>query len=310
VLPRIRIAIVCVGWLVVGCFGPEYLEPAEGGRDFAHQGEYEGAGHGAQVIARGRGEFAATLHEGGLPGAGATGEPLQAIGRDDGDTVRFTGDFDAELREGTLRVQTAEGETHLMRRVQRESPTLGAAAPDGAVVLFGDGDLSAFSEAKLDPRGFLAAGATTRETFGSFTLHVEFRLPFMPEATGQWRGNSGVYLQNRYEIQVLDSFGLAGEANECGAIYEQRRPDVNMAFPPLSWQTYDIDFTAARFDASGAKVAPAVVTVRHNGVPIHEGVELTGPTGQGDPEGPTPGPLLFQDHWNPVVYRNLWLVPR
>ncbi|MEN8161768.1 MAG: DUF1080 domain-containing protein, partial [Myxococcota bacterium] len=264
-----------------------------------------------QVVARGDGRFEAALHAGGLPGAGASGDaPLRAVGHDGGETVAFTGDFEAELRDGTLLVQSAEGESYLMRRVIRQSSTLAAKPPEGAVVLFGEGDLSAFAEAKLDPRGFLAAGARTREAFGSFTLHLEFRLPFMPEATGQWRGNSGVYLQNRYEIQVLDSFGLAGETNECGAIYEQRAPDVNMAFPPLSWQTYDVDFTAAEFDESGDRTAPAVVTVRHNGVVVHDRVELEGPTGQGDPESPEPGPLLFQDHWNPVVYRNIWLVPR
>ncbi len=295
----------------VGCFGPEYLEPADGGRDFALQGEYAGPGHGAQVVARGGGRFEAVLFAGGLPGEGATREaPLRAEGRDDGDGVTLTGDFDGALRDGTLRAQRPGGESVVLRRVLRESPTLGAPAPAGAVVLFGDGDLAAFAKAELDPRGFLAAGARTRDAFGSFTLHLEFRVPFMPEATGQLRGNSGVYLQNRYEIQVLDSFGLAGETNECGAIYEQRAPDVNMAFPPLSWQTYDIEFTAARFDASGAKTAPALVTVRHNGVVIHDQVALQGPTGQGDPESPAPGPLLFQDHWNPVVYRNLWLVPR
>jgi hypothetical protein len=304
-------ALAGIGLVGLACFGPEILEPSAGGRDFALQGEYEGSGHGAQVVARGDGQFVAVLFRGGLPGAGASSaDPLRDEGRDAGDTVTLTGDFDAALREGTLRVETAGGESLLLRRVLRTSPTLGAEPPEDALVLFGDGDLAAFAEAGLDPRGVLAAGARTRDAFGSFTLHLEFRLPFMPEAEGQWRGNSGVYLQNRYEIQVLDSFGLRGENNECGAIYEQRAPDVNMAFPPLSWQTYDIDFTAARFDAGGQKTAPAVVTVRHNGVAIHEDVELSGPTGQGDPEGPAPGPLLFQDHWNPVVYRNVWLVPR
>jgi len=198
----------------------------------------------------------------------------------------------------------------VLRRAERESPTLGAPPPPGAVVLFDGTDTAAFAEGSLDPRGFLAAGARTRERFGSFQLHLEFRVPFMPEASGQLRGNSGVYLQGRYEIQVLDSFGLAGESNECGAIYEQRAPTVNMSFPPLVWQTYDIEFEAARFDPSGAKTADALVSVRHNGVVIHERVALAGPTGRGEPEGEGPGPLLFQDHWNPVVYRNLWLVPR
>jgi hypothetical protein len=305
------LVVAAFGLAGLACFGPEILEPSDGGRDFALQGEYEGSGHGAQVVARGGGRFAAVLFTGGLPGAGASpGDPLRAEGRDDGDVVTLTGHFDAALRDGTLRVETASGESLLLRRVLRTSPTLGAKPPAGAVVLFADGDLSAFAEAELDPRGVLAAGARTQGAFGSFTLHLEFRLPFMPEAEGQWRGNSGVYLQNRYEIQVLDSFGLRGEANECGAIYEQRAPSVNMSFPPLSWQTYDIDFTAARFDANGTRTEPALVTVRHNGVLIHDGVAFSGPTGQGDPESPEAGPLLFQDHWNPVVYRNIWLVPR
>ena len=297
----------------LGCSGPEYLEPEQGGRDYQLQGEYANEAFGAQVIAAGGGRFDAVLHEGGLPGAGAKpheGPLPAATGRDDGDTLTLTGDFDGALRDGTLRVETAGGEVAVLRRVERASPTLGAAPPAGAVVLFADADLGAFAEGELDPRGFLAAGALTRERFGSFALHLEFRTPFMPDASGQWRGNSGVYLQNRYEIQVLDSFGLAPEPNECGAIYEQRAPDRNMSFPPLAWQTYDIAFTAAGFDASGARTSPAVVTVRHNGVVIHDKVPLAGPTGRGDPESSEPGPLLFQDHWNPVVYRNVWLLPR
>jgi hypothetical protein len=194
--------------------------------------------------------------------------------------------------------------------VERASPTLGAPPPPGAVVLFDGHGTKAFAEGAPDPRGFLAAGARTREAFGSFRLHLEFRTPFMPDARGQFRGNSGLYLQGRYEIQVLDSFGLESANNECGAIYEQHAPAVNMSFPPLVWQTYDIDFEAAKFDASGQKTADAVVTVRHNGVLIHDGVAISGPTGRGEPEGPEPGPLLLQDHWNPVVYRNIWLVPR
>ena len=309
---RVRelILVLCLS-VTAGCFGPEHLEPEEGGRDYQLQGEYTNESFGAQVIARGHGRFLAVLHEGGLPGAGAApGLPTTATGRDDGKAVALTGDFDGTLKDGTLRVKTARGESAVLRRIERESPTLGAAPPAGAVVLFGAPDLGAFAEGKLDPRGFLAAGARTKERFGSFTLHLEFRTPFMPDARGQFRGNSGVYLQDRYEIQVLDSFGLSGEKDECGAIYEQRAPDLNMTFPPLAWQTYDIDFSAARFDEKGAKTSPAKVTVRQNGVVIHDEVELTGPTGHGEPEGPEPGPLVLQDHWNPVVYRNLWLVPR
>jgi hypothetical protein len=262
-------------------------------------------------VAQGDGRFLALLQSGGLPGAGADERPpAQAAGRDDGDAVTLTGDFDGTLRDGTLRVRTADAKNALLRRVVRESPTLAAAPSPGAVVLFDGADVSAFAEGKLDPRGFLAAGARTHDAFGSFTLHLEFRTPFMPEASGQWRGNSGIYLQGRYEVQVLDSFGLAPEPDGCGAIYAQRPPDRNMSFPPLSWQTYDIDFRAAAFDPGGARTAPAVLTLRHNGVVVHDAVELGGPTGRGEPEGPEPGPLLFQDHWNPVVYRNIWLVPQ
>jgi len=141
-------------------------------------------------------------------------------------------------------------------------------------------------------------------------LHVEFRLPFRPTAKGQSRANSGVYLQRRYEIQILDSFGLDPKNNDCGALYEQKAPSVNMCFAPLSWQTYDIDFTAARFDSTGKKTANARVTVIHNGVKIHDNAEIKGSTGNGRKEEDKPGAINLQNHGNPVHFRNLWLVER
>jgi len=141
-------------------------------------------------------------------------------------------------------------------------------------------------------------------------LHVEFLLPFMPTATGQARGNSGCYLQGRYEVQMLDSFGLAGEDNECGALYEIKAPDVNMCFPPLSWQTYDIDYTAARYEGD-KKAKNATITVKHNGQVIQQDVELPRATRAAPvAEGPEAGPVYLQDHGNPVRYRNIWLVEK
>ncbi len=157
----------------------------------------------------------------------------------------------------------------------------------------------------------LSAGTVSKQSFGDFSLHLEFCLPFSPKARGQDRGNSGVYLQNRYEVQVLDSFGLAGENNECGAIYRYRPPDVNMCFPPGAWQTYDIDFTAARFDENHQKIQDAVVSIKQNGVTIHDRVELEGVSPGGlAKEFPGSGPLLLQYHLAAVTYRNIWVVDR
>mgnify|MGYP001209492524 CR=1 FL=1 len=167
--------------------------------------------------------------------------------------------------------------------------------------LLGDGSM------EIGPK---AGSLVSKALFGDQRLHIEFRTPFMPEARGQGRGNSGVYLQGRYEVQVLDSYGLEGLDNECGGIYKVARPRVNMCAPPLRWQTYDIDFRAPVFDAQGAKTANARITVRHNGVPIHENVELPGATGGGEAANlERPGPLLLQDHGNPVQFRNIWVAP-
>jgi hypothetical protein len=186
---------------------------------------------------------------------------------------------------------------------------MGKQPPPGALVVFDGSSTEHFQGASMTEDGLLQVGGTTRFTVRDFYLHLEFRTPYMPYARGQGRSNSGVYLQRRYEVQILDSFGLSGEPNECGGLYRQKRPDVNMALPPLSWQTYDIYFTAARFDADGQKITPAYITVLHNGVPIHSNYAIKTKTGAGRPEGPEPMPILLQNHGNPVVFRNIWIQP-
>ena len=147
----------------------------------------------------------------------------------------------------------------------------------------------------------------SRRTFQDHRIHLEFRTPFMPTARGQARGNSGVYVQGRYEVQVLDSYGLEGKDNECGGVYKIAAPRVNMCAPPLQWQTYDITFYAPKFDADGNRTADARLSVLHNGVVIHDNLTIPRLTGGGrGADLGKPGPLLLQDHGNPVRYRNIW----
>ena len=172
-------------------------------------------------------------------------------------------------------------------------------------MLFDGTNVDHFPGAKMTDDHLLMVPATGKDDFQDFILHVEFRLPFMPTAREQGRGNSGVYLQNRYEVQVLDSFGLEGADNECGAIYKFQAPSINMCYPPLAWQTYDVDFTAARFDGQ-KKTQNARVTIEHNGVKILDDYEIPDKTpGGADTEAPGRGPFALQNHGNPVVFRNM-----
>jgi hypothetical protein len=294
-----------------------FTDPAKAGPAIKMQGEYEGkasaAKVGIQVIALGGENFRAVFYDGGLPGAGAEGKAkaeVEAKAQDG--KVAFDGQgYSATLADGKLIGKTPKGESFEAKRVIRKSPTLGMKAPAGALVLFDGSSADAFNNGKMTEQKLLMMGAVTKRAFQDFTLHLEFILPFMPEARGQARGNSGVYIQNRYEVQVLDSFGLKGLNNECAGIYTVMAPKVNMCLPPLQWQTYDIDFTAAKFDASGKKTANAKITVKHNGVVVHEGFEIPKKTGGGAAEGPTAGPIQLQNHGgDPVYYRNVWVVEK
>ncbi|MFG2304094.1 family 16 glycoside hydrolase [Actinacidiphila glaucinigra] len=151
----------------------------------------------------------------------------------------------------------------------------------------------------------------TKQAFGDFRLHAEFRVPKLPDdVTGQDRGNSGIYLQDRYELQILDSFGVAQLAsNEAASIYNKKAADLNAATAPETWQTYDIVFRAARFDAEGDKTDDARITVVWNGRKVHDDVAVDGPTGGGDAESAAAGAIRLQDHGNKVRFRNLWIEP-
>ncbi|MBN1394118.1 MAG: DUF1080 domain-containing protein [Pirellulales bacterium] len=302
----------------------EITDPAKAAKDpdFAVQGEYIGEGIwmdgektkvGAQVIALGKGEFTAVVYKGGLPGDGwRRGDPIITTSgkREEGITklsgAECTGTIGAEM----MSIAGEKGRIELrLDRTVRHSPTEGAKPPEGAVVLFDGTSAEHFLRGRLSQDHNLKSDVETKRMFDDYTLHLEFRLSYMPEARGQARSNSGLYLHDCYEVQVLDSFGLEGENNECGGFYQLRKPDVNMCFPPLTWQTYDVEFTAPRYK-DGKKTSDARVEVRHNGVAIHPEFALEHATPGRRGEGPPPRPIFLQGHGNNVRYRNIWLVPK
>ena len=314
--------------------------------DFAWQGEYAGDNIGVQVIALGGGAFHAVVCPGGLPGAGWDGEnrSLMAGSMADGavtlsaaegprrynarEPEKFSAartfppkghqphwariDAPAGATSARMTLSWEGGRVIELAKVVRQSPTLGAKPPKGAIVLFDGSNKDAFEGGRLDAKSKLlntdGNDIRTKRKFNNYTLHIEFMLPFRPEARGQGRGNSGFYQVDHYEVQVLDSFALEGLNNECGGVYTKANPLVNMCMPPLTWQTYDVTFRNA-VATNGEKTANAVMTLKHNGVIVHDNLVIDGKTGgsRKDPEG-TPGPIKLQGHGNPLQYRNIWVL--
>lgn len=270
--------------------------------DFLLQGEYvgdlEGKPVGLQAADLDEGKFLVAIYQGGLPGAGWDQSKINS----------------QLLDREALKFMVAD-----LERVERESETLGLKPADGAMIIF-NGEATDLVKGEIKD-GYLWAGSETTQPVGSFVLHLEYRLPFKPARlpSSQDRGNSGVYIFNNYECQVLDSFGLdlveennpfeveSRNSQWCGSFYKVKTPDIHMVYPPLRWQTLDIDFTAPEFEGE-KKVKNARITVRHNGVVIHDDFELEIGTGAGAkrPEKEK-GMIFLQGHGNPVAYRNFWL---
>ena len=323
-------------WCVAGLM---LVAPIAAAEDEALMGLYEGeftsgAWNGTalkvQMVARGNGKFEAVFPFGppgvrvSVDGAKKEKEAKDAdfAGSVDlGSAMGGTYEVAARLADGVFAGEFSSAAVKCAfetKRVVRLSPTFDKKPPEGAVVLLDGSNLDAWErwplKWNLTEEGAMEvcnSSLVTKEEFGDCEMHIEFRTPFMATSTGQGRGNSGVYVNGRYEVQILDSFGIEPADNLCGGIYQVAVPAADVCAPPLQWQTYDITFTAPRSDAGGKKTANARMTVVHNGVTIHDDLELGDVTPGGvSGQESAAGCLLLQNHGNPVRFRNIWLVKK
>jgi hypothetical protein len=325
---RFLFAILAVAALAVGpARSQTYTDPNTVPlEEFKVQGEYfgpitGGANLGCWVHALGGDSYLITFLPGGLvsipdqPGGGwdnvtkFKGQGSAGNITAQGYTAKITGTaFDR-----TMTGKTPDGKDFVLKRLARKSPLVGLKAPMGAKVLYGD---KVVADAALnwtpadhgDPNGYLRWGVKSKFQHKDIQLHIEFRTPFKPTGRGQDRGNSGIYLQDRYEMQVLESFGLEGDLNETGGIYSIQKALTNAALPPLNWQAYDCYFTAPVYGATG-KTKNATMTMYLNGVLVQKETQIDkATTAAGLNEGSSPGPIQLQDHGNPVFFNNIWLI--
>ncbi|MCZ6672997.1 MAG: DUF1080 domain-containing protein [Verrucomicrobia bacterium] len=243
------------------------------------------------------------------------------------DNNGFLGEITADSFKGIKRSKDFDT-PFALKRLHRVSPTEGLEPPTGAVVLFDGSNLDAWQHANGESvtwkikNGYCeifpkkenndkGGSIETRQTFGDCKAHLEFKLPYEPNGREQHRGNSGFFVPGGYEVQILDSYGLGGMWNECGALYKQSPPQVNMCWAPGVWQTFDVEFKRMRMDAEGNKVDDAVISVWHNGKLVQHQFALKGTTsnsqaGRMKPESGTRGRLQLQDHSHKIQFRNIW----
>jgi 3-keto-disaccharide hydrolase len=284
-------------------------------------GDWQGEGPCvAQVLPLGGGKYRALL----LTGFDTEAAPLAVLeGEATERTVTFGGDgWSGVIRDGQFS-GTKAGKDFMLKQVTRTPPTLGAAPPKGAVVLFDGKNLDAWAKKNgkswLEEDGparwkLVEGGAVevvpgsdciiTHQKFGDCKLHVEFRTLGHPS-------NSGVFLQDRYEVNINETYARPEQSPNAGFdnCTDDAKPRIRPCRPPLEWQTYDIDFHAPKFDADGKKTANARATVLFNGVKIYDNQELNRPKGAASRLGEAPtGPLMLQEHGMPLQFRNIWLV--
>ena len=239
----------------------------------------------------------------------------------DGVLAIEAGNFYGEIRDGVFQGGRGKKAKFEMKKVVRLSPTLGLSAPPNAEILYDGSGMDAWEEPKnwmeipdnvmmVTPKGNTLS---TKKHYKDVRLHLEFRLSQMPKSRGQGRSNSGLFLSPSYEVQILDSYGLDGVYDECGALYKVAAPFVNATAPPLQWQTYDVIYRAPRFDLQGRLEKNPTMTVSHNGVLIHHETDLGWRTQYREKERMIPhassaGPIQLQGHGNYVQFRNMWLL--
>lgn len=324
-------SITITPFLLVPLLSQGIIDPAKAGQDYNVQGDYYGRYADSSILAMqiwamGEGGFEALICEGGFPGYGWNGKRITANGKSlsAGEANFQSGGHNFKIN-GAISPKSGEitgvinGKNATLQKIFRKSPSEGRQPPSGAVVLF-DGSKESLikhwpgyspndvmtQEGYLTTRRKNIKGGTK---FKSHSLHVEYRVPWMPLARKQKRGNSGAYIQARYEIQILDSYTWKPADDHAGGIYSQKACDINAALPPLHWQTYDVQFTQPIY-AGKNKTTKGIITVWHNGVKIHDKYQLPRPT-PGNSLGETPdgGPFFLQQHGSATFYKNIWVVP-